>query len=364
VPSRLYPLLLALIALPAWAADPALSDTAPPPPFPAEHGSVPADPARRVRMDGAPDATRELLKRFDRLEPGFDWSLATGRPNGWGYQVQHLVFPSPVTSPYASNNTIHGEYYRPDGAGRRPAVIVLDILAGNAVVSTMVADTLARQGVAALMIRMAYYGERRPPETDRRRIESDPPLLLDAMAQTVTDIGRAAAWLRSRPEVDPGRIGLCGTSLGAFAAALAAGVYGGAFPRVLLVMGGGDVADVIWNGRETAKARAKLEAADWTQERLARELVPVDPLTWAARVPRGSVQMINGTRDDVVSPANARKLREALGGAAIQWYDAGHYTMAAYAPAILARAGRLFGEPAWGPIPEAEPEAPGASERR
>jgi dienelactone hydrolase len=349
VPFRVLLFSLALIASPARAEEPAPLPP-PPVPFPAERGSVPADPARRLRITEAPEPLRETLKRFDRLEPGFDWSLDPGRPNGWGYQIQHLVFPSPVTSPYDVNNTLHAEYYRPGGAGRRPAVIVLDILAGNAVVSTMVADTLARQGVAALMVRMAYYGERRPPETDRRKIESDPALLVDAMIQTAADVGRAAAWLRARPEVDPARVGLCGTSLGAFAAALAAGVYGGTFPRVLLIMGGGDVADVIWNGRETSKSRAKLEAAGWSQDRLARVLVPVDPLTWAARVPHGSVQMVNGTRDEVVAPANARKLQQALGDAAIQWYDAGHYTMAVYAPAILARAGRIFGEPAWVPF--------------
>jgi dienelactone hydrolase len=330
-----------------------------PAPLPAERGTVPADPARRIRIDEAPEPLRAPLKRFDRLEPAFDWQLAAGRPSGWGYQIQHLTFPSPVVSPYACNNTVHAEYHRPvrDTGVRLPAVVVLDILQGNALVSGMVADTLARQGVAALALRMAYYGERRPPETDRKRIESDPALLLDAMVQTATDIGRAAAWLRSRPEIDPRRVGLCGTSLGAFAGALTAGAYG-TFPRVLLVMGGGDVADVIWNGRETARARRRLEAAGWTQERLARELAPVEPLAYAARVPPGSVLMVNGRQDDVVSPANARKLRKALGPPAIQWYDAGHYTMAAFAPAILALAGNRFGETEWKPMRDPPPKPP------
>jgi dienelactone hydrolase len=301
-------------------------------------------------MDGLPGGTKDLLKRFDLVEPGFDWSLAPGRPSGWGFQVQHLTFPSPVVSPYESNNTVHGDYYRPSGPGQRPAVIVLDILAGNALVSTMVADALARQGVAALTVRMAFFGERRPPATDRRAIDSDPARLVEAMVQTTTDIGRAAAWLRSRPEIDPARVGLCGVSLGAMTAALAAGVYGD-FPRTVLVLSGGDVADILWNGRETVRARERLEAGGWTPERLAREFVPVEPLTHAARVPRGTVLMINGTQDNVVVPANARKLREALGPPAILWYEAGHYTMAAYTPAILARVTQLFSETGWGPIP-------------
>ncbi len=346
---------LAWIALAARAAEPEAPAPVPAP-LPAESGTVPADPARRIRIDDAPEALRDALRRFDRLEPGFDWALAAGRPTGWDYQIQHLTFPSPVASPFACNDTVHAEYHRPvRGAGERlPAVIVLDILQGNALISGLVADTLARQGVATLALRMAYYGERRPPETSRRQIESDPARLLDALAQTTTDIGRAAAWLRSRSEIDPGRVGLCGTSLGAFVAALAAGAYG-TFPRVLLVMGGGDMADVIWNGSETTRARARLEAAGWTQERLARALAPIEPLAYAARVPRGSVLMVNGTRDDVVSPANAGKLREALGDPAIQWYDAGHYTMAAFAPAILALAGRRFGETDWGPMRETGP---------
>jgi dienelactone hydrolase len=349
---RLLLFSLALMAMPVWTAERDAADPAkpPPPPLPAEQGSVPADPARRIRIEDAPEPLRETLRRFDRLEPGFAWELGPGRPNGWGCQVQHLAFPSPVVSPVASNNTVHGEYYRPAGAGRRPAVIVLDILAGNALISSMVADALARQGVAALSVRMAYFGERLPPGTDRRTIVSDPSRLVEATLQTTADIGRAAAWLRHRPEIDPDRIGLCGVSLGALTAALAAGVYG-TFPRTVLVIGGGDVADILWNGRETARERARLEAEGWTQDRLTRELAVVEPLAYAARVPRGGVLMINGTRDEVVVPANARKLREALGPPPILWYETGHYSMAAFTPAILARMGQLFSEPAWGAIP-------------
>src|SRR5262245_48044686 len=32
-----------------------------------------------------------------------------------GIEIWHVRFPSPVTSPHAENNTVHGEYYRPLG---------------------------------------------------------------------------------------------------------------------------------------------------------------------------------------------------------------------------------------------------------
>lgn len=323
----------------------------------AERGRAPAERGFRVPMDGAPAKTQEFLKRFDRLGTEFAWELGPGRDSGWGYALHALTFPSPTPSPHERNNTVHADYYRPVREGRVPAVIVLDILDGSNRVAGLVSDHLAKHGIAALAVRMAYFGERRLPPEEQAALRSRVDLLADSVCQSVTDIGRAAVWLRQRPEIDPDRVGLCGVSLGGIVAALAAGVYGKEFPRSALIMAGGDVADVFWNGTETARAKAGLEAQGYTQERLTRELEAVDPCAYASRVPRGTVFMVNGTQDTVVSPANARKLWEALGKPAIRWYDAGHYTMMWRVLEILQRVSDLFGEPTWGAIPAEETPA-------
>src|SRR5207244_3680072 len=72
-----------------------------------------------------------------------------------GVRIDRLTFPSPVQSPYAVNNTVHAEYYRPLGEGPFPGVIVLDILGGDQNLSRSIATVFAQNGLAALFVQMA-----------------------------------------------------------------------------------------------------------------------------------------------------------------------------------------------------------------
>src|SRR5688500_701610 len=85
-----------------------------------------------------------------------------------GIDIYELTFPSPVTTKYPENNTVHAEYYLPRGKGPFPGVIILDILDGSQVVSKAVATVLAANGIARLCVQMPYYGPRRPAEGDRK----------------------------------------------------------------------------------------------------------------------------------------------------------------------------------------------------
>src|SRR5262245_21976407 len=71
---------------------------------------------------------------------------------GWGPEVQVslVTFPSPVTTPYAVNNTVHCEYFRPAKPGKYPACVVLHILGGDFPLARVFANTLAKNGVCAL----------------------------------------------------------------------------------------------------------------------------------------------------------------------------------------------------------------------
>ena len=88
------------------------------------------------------------------LEP----ALATPR-----YTVSLLRFPSPITTPDVENNVVHAEFFDPVSfPGRRPAVVVLHILGSDFPLSRYMAARLADRGVAALFLKLPYYGERRP----------------------------------------------------------------------------------------------------------------------------------------------------------------------------------------------------------
>src|SRR5262245_50984590 len=72
-----------------------------------------------------------------------------------------VTFPSPVVTAQPNNNTVHCEYFRPVKPGKHPACVVLHILGGDFALARVFANNLAQHGVAALFLKMPYYGERR-----------------------------------------------------------------------------------------------------------------------------------------------------------------------------------------------------------
>ncbi len=247
------------------------------------------------------------------------------------YTVSALRFPSPIVTPDPENNTVHAEYFRPEGPGRRPAVIVLHILGADFALSRYLAARLADRGVAALFVKLPYYGERRPQGGEKRFLSADMERSMRSMRQAVCDIRRASAWLATRPEVDPARRGVAGISLGGIVAALSAAVDPEIHSAAPLLAGGG-LADILWNLPEPEAVRYKTL---WIEsgrtfadlEALTR---PFDPLTYAKGLAGKRVLMIAGTVDEVVPPRTVPPLWEGAGKPPIVWYDCGHYSAVGY----------------------------------
>jgi dienelactone hydrolase len=252
--------------------------------------------------------------------------------------IHELTFPSPGPSLCPENQTVYAEYFRPPGAGPFPSAIVLDILDGKGLVARMVAASLSQAGVAALYVKLPYYGERRPRTLDVTKL--DMPDVVGAVTQGVRDIRRGAAWLRGRSEVKS--VGIVGVSLGAFVAQLAAGADGG-FDRCVFVVGGGSIADTIYAGsKDTRKIVAVLEARGWTEEKVREALKPLEPLNTIGGVGRGGVLMINCRADEVVPKASTERYWEAIGKPEIVWFDGGHYALKNHVFDVLAKVSAHF----------------------
>ena len=99
--------------------------------------------------------------------------------------------------------------------------MVLHILGADFALSRYLAARLADRGVAALFVKLPYYGERRPPGGEKRFLSADIERSVVAMGQGICDVRRAAAWLASRPEVDSGKLGVTGISLGGIVSSVA-----------------------------------------------------------------------------------------------------------------------------------------------
>jgi dienelactone hydrolase len=276
-------------------------------------------------------------ERFRLESANFAYELepVISTPN---YTVSRLRFPSPITTPDAENNVVHAEYFAPIGGGpKRPAVVVLHILGADFPLSRYMAARLADRGVAALFLKLPYYGERRPAAAGsnvKRFLSSDIERTITAMRQGICDVRRAAFWLSSRPEVDGKRLGVAGISLGGIVSSVAAAVdpsiREGAF-----LLAGGELSKILWEMPEGAAYRALWIGSGRTLSDLKSLTDPFDPLTYAPRLARKRVFMMAGKVDEVIPPASARALWDAAGRPPIRWYDCGHYSAVGFLlPAI------------------------------
>lgn len=283
-----------------------------------------------VRVDTSDDAKNDVPDRYRLPATSFEFTLTPRfELRHSGVDVYDLTFPSPVKSAIPENNTVHAEYYVPQGVtGKVPAVIVLDILDGAAVIARGQAVWLAQNGVAALFVHMAHYGPRRPPGSKVRLLSTDVEGTKEAIRQTVLDCRCAAAWLAARPEIDADRLGVVGTSLGSFIGANVAA----AEPRiknVCLLLGGGNLVESFL---DHPKAKPYAAAIDLLggKDALQKMVAPVDPVTYAPQLKKKNLLLMAASRDDVVPPKAAVALWEATGKQKIVWFDATHVGAAVY----------------------------------
>jgi len=290
------------------------------------------DTAKRIRgnVDFKPLPPGNVPENYRLGEHRFNFELTPrSEMRLSGYTVSEVTFPSPVETPYPENNTVYAEYYLPNGAGPFPGVIVLEILAGGESLARGMASLLAQNGVAALFVRMAYYGPRRPKEGNIRLLSTDIPRTMDAVRQTVLDCRRATAWLESRPEINSKRLGIVGTSLGSFMACLTAEMEPKLHKAALLLCGGGFV-EAYYDHPRAKPYVDFYEKIGGSKDRLKEILAPVDPLTYAGNLKERNVLLIAAKRDDIVPPKMAEALWEASGKPKIVWINSTHYGAAMY----------------------------------
>jgi len=314
-------LVIALAAAPAAAASP-------------EKGKVAFRPL----------AVEKTPERFRLAEHEFEYEQKVVEAVSEKFELSLVTFPSPVTTPVTENNTVHCEYFRPKVPGKRPAIIMLHILGGDFELSRLFCNTLAHHGVAALFLKMPYYGPRRSAASPRRMISPNPEETLEGMTQAILDIRRAAAFLASRPEVDAEQLGVCGISLGGITASLALG----AEPRLsrgCLILAGADATKIPWDHPQVVKVRDKILASGYTKEQLLEMVKPIDPVTHGANVRGRKILMLNAKEDEVIPRAHTESLWEAFGKPEIVWYPGGHYSVAWSLPNALARTVKFFSAP-------------------
>lgn len=244
------------------------------------------------------------------------------RPWGREYRAE---FPSARPSGVPQNDRVPIRLFLPTEGERFPVVLVLHYLgAGDLRVERMLAEELAKRGIASAALALPYHLERTPPgrASGELAILPDIPALRANLLQSISDVRRAVDFLQQRPEFEGQPVGLAGVSLGALVSSLAYGVDE-RLERAAFVLGGADLAQVLWRSSRVVSQRNVLRNQGFTEEKLREALADLEPLAYLS--PRGKTLVVQARHDTVIPAASSELLIRALGNPSVIRLDAGHY---------------------------------------
>jgi dienelactone hydrolase len=260
-----------------------------------------------------------------------------------GYQ--QVRFPSPVKSRFASNNTVWGHFYLPEGKeGRLPCILVLPVMAApNLWIEERFVKRFVKDGFAVFLMEGPYQFHRRVDSSQPSGqvfLARTAPGLAFNFKQSMADARRSLDWLENHPRIDKARIGIFGVSLGGM---VSAAVYSqDKRPRhaVFLLAG----ADFPALAQESAMTRKFMKSAGIAAAELRQAWAGMDPVDFAAKNAGKSALLINARWDQVVPRDNADKLRSAFPASRQEWVSGGHYSAIVHLLWVPGRISRDFAE--------------------
>lgn len=230
----------------------------------------------KVLLPSAAEVRADFLKRLDRPRVPLDVKAAPAIGKD-GFAIERLTIASERKAD-GSLERIPMLVVKPNepNRGRRPAVIVLHGTGGTKERMKDWLDDLARLGIIGVAIDARYHGDRsgggegstayvaaitRAWRSGREEA-SEHPFYYD----TCWDLWRTVDYLQSRPDVDPDRIGMIGTSMGGIQTWLAAAVDDRvkvAVPAIAVQSFHWGLENNAWQGRaNTIKAAHEAAAKD------------------------------------------------------------------------------------------------------
>jgi cephalosporin-C deacetylase-like acetyl esterase len=196
-----------------------------------------------------------------------------------------------------------------------PTIILMHGLGDRKTVDYIEAGNqyLLDAGYAVLRLDISNHGDRFKYDYDFDLTDGYRYWTRDLITQTVFDLRRAVDFIQTREELDPGRIGYYGISLG--------GIIGTVFCSVedrikvpVIVLAGGNLN--LMFGKEALTGDTK----DY--------LSIIDPINYVARISPRPLLMINAENDDVVPPITSKLLfNAAKKPKEIIWHPCKHHDL-------------------------------------
>jgi pimeloyl-ACP methyl ester carboxylesterase len=238
-----------------------------------------------------------------------------------------FTFPSPYTSPHAKNNTVQGlANMRPGGRTNGALVIVHGHTMTTFALLEWYARPAIQMGMDVYFIALPYHMQRAPRGTWSGQYSLNANIYGSAMAfrQGVQDLRALISWIEAERQAP---VVLAGVSLGAYTCCTVA-VVDSRPKAVISILGGGSLAQIIWDGYQLGRSRRQLEAGGVSFADLERYWTLLGPGNWQPKVDRDRVLLLAGKYDPIVTPENVNRLWESWNRPELQWYPCGHGTIA------------------------------------
>ena len=290
-----------------------------------------------------------------------------------GIRRTEIRFPSPLPSGIPANDTVSAVLFDPaDPRAAVPIVFLHGFGPSRLRAWETFARALARHGFPTLLVCLPFVCERAPNggRAGLPYTSTSAPVALPAYEQAVADVRAALTWLLAelgsrRPAVSP-RPTILGISMGALIAVISAALEE-RFDAVIPILGGGDLDIIVFRGtyrtnvqRELDRAGIRIEnrrrARTLYQEYLQRvreadhpldveaefHFFLFDPLTFASRLRRTPVLMVNGRLDPIIPRAAVRQLWLELGQPEVSWFWGTHWAGGPWRPFVTRRIARFL----------------------
>jgi pimeloyl-ACP methyl ester carboxylesterase len=247
---------------------------------------------------------------------------------GVGGMRDRFTFPSTYPSPFPANNVVHGLANLREG-GARGALIIVH---GHTMTTFALLEWYARPaiqlGMDVYFLALPYHMQRTPRGTWGGQYSLNANISGSALAfkQGVQDLRSLISWIEAERNVP---VMLAGVSLGAYTCCMAA-VVDDRPKAIISILGGGSLAQIVWDGYQLGRSRKQLEAGGISCEDLERYWALLGPGNWQPKVARERVMLLAGKYDPIVTPENVDRLWQAWGRPDIHWYPCGHGTLAHY----------------------------------
>ena len=237
-------------------------------------------------------------------------------------------FPSAITSGVPENDIVRVNTLLPiDRVDAVPAVVILHYWgASDLFVERRMAQRLNRRGIAAVIMTLPYHMQRTPAGrlSGELAIQPNIPSLIQTMVQSVSDARRTIDWIETRPEFAKGKVGICGTSLGAIVSTLTLAVEPRIGPSCFFI-GGTDIAHILWNSSRTVSIRDDLRRRGYTEDRLREELAIIEPTPRLLSRELGPSLVVTAEFDTVVPSKSADTLIHSLDSPTVIRLKTGHF---------------------------------------